>query len=77
MSSGHRAADRFDLSRGAAWMVALSPLVLLFGYSVALVAPRTRYVSQALLLEGSVVEDLTFGFAFAAGLLGLWLARRR
>ena len=58
-------------------MVALSPLVLLFGYSVALVAPRTRYVSQALLLEGSVVEDLTFGFAFAAGLLGLWLARRR
>ncbi len=67
-------AARYRLSRTAAWIIVLFPVMTFFVWAVLLVLPPTRLFATWVLLENHPVELLTFAFAFAGAMRGAILA---
>ncbi len=67
-------AVRYRLSRTAAWIIVLFPVMAFFVWAVLLVLPPTRLFATWVLRENHPVELLTFAFAFAGAMRGAILA---
>ncbi|NIN72150.1 MAG: hypothetical protein GTO46_09590 [Gemmatimonadetes bacterium] len=64
------AETTYDLGSASVKTVSLLPLILIFGYSLALVVDTTRSAALALRGENHPIELLTFLFLLIGGILG-------